>query len=54
MSEKQKLDIACELLRKAIKKSVSCPSVELGWEKLAKVSTQKKKLLSIQNSRVRF
>lgn len=54
MSNKVKLDVACELLRQAIKKSVSCPSVDLRWEKMATVSTQKKKLLSIQNSKVRF
>ena len=54
MSDKVKADIAWNNFRKAMSNTVSCPSVELKWGKLAAVSTQKKKLLSIQNSKVRF
>lgn len=51
MSDKQKLDMACELLRKAIKNTVPCPDVNKRWVELSLVSTQKKKLLAKQNSR---
>ena len=54
MSDKVKADIAWNSLRKAISNTVSCPSEHIGWKKLATVSTQKKKLLGIQNSKARF
>ena len=54
MSDKVKLDVACELLRKAISDTMSCQANEKRWVELAKVSTQKKKLLGIQNSKARF
>ena len=54
MSEKQKLDLACELFRQAIKKAVPCSTdVQKKWVEMSLVSSQKKNMLAKQNASIR-
>jgi len=52
MGEKQKLDLACELLRKQIKKSVAAENMSDKWKEMAlqgSVQSRKAKKLLVRS-----